>query len=102
MMTPGLRSRLQASVGTLTAALFLALVVQQAPHFVHHLFEPEQHQSECVFAAGAERTQAVTPDLVTLAPADLVLAPAPALAEPPVPGIDPAPADARAPPLFLS
>jgi hypothetical protein len=100
--TTGLRSRLQASVGSLTAALFLALVVAQAPHLVHHLFEPEQHQSECAFASGAERTQALTPDLVTLAPADLVQATGPVAADAQLPGLALSPADPRAPPLFAS
>jgi hypothetical protein len=45
-------------------ALFLALffgafVVWQAPHTVHHLFDPEtEDQRECAFAASADRGQA--------------------------------------------
>jgi hypothetical protein len=37
------------------ALLFLSFVIEQAPHTVHHLFEPEHAESECPFAKAGER-----------------------------------------------
>jgi hypothetical protein len=38
------------------AGAFVAFLVSQAPHLVHHFFEPELVQDECPFAANGERT----------------------------------------------
>ena len=43
----------------LIASAFLAFLVTQAPHLVHHFFEPELVQDECPFAANGERTGAL-------------------------------------------
>ena len=40
----------------LLAGAFVAFVVTQSPHLVHHFFEPELVQDECPFAANGERT----------------------------------------------
>jgi hypothetical protein len=40
----------------LLASAFLAFVAAQAPHLVHHFFEPELVKDECPFAANGERT----------------------------------------------
>ena len=87
------------SVSLLLSALFVAFVVQQAPHLVHHFFEPEHVQDECPFAASAERTGALQADAVVIAiwdvkesapPTSILLTPAIVLAAsrgraPPVP-----------------
>ena len=40
----------------LIACAFMAFLVTQAPHLVHHFFDPELVQDECPFAANGERT----------------------------------------------
>ena len=40
----------------LVAGAFMAFLVTQAPHLVHHFFDPELVQDECPFAANGERT----------------------------------------------
>jgi len=35
--------------------LFLSFVIGQAPHTVHHLFEPEHTGDECPFATAGDR-----------------------------------------------
>jgi hypothetical protein len=42
--------------GLLFAGLFAAFLVSQAPHLVHHFFEPQLVQDECPFAASGDRT----------------------------------------------
>jgi hypothetical protein len=94
--------RPRPAIGLLTAALFLALVAEQAPHLVHHFFEPEHVQAECVFACGADRAQGLVVDIVTLPPVELSPARA-ALAIRPAPAtVALAPTEARAPPRLVS
>lgn len=66
-MTIRRASSWRRSVSLLLAALFGAFVVQQAPHLVHHFFEPEHVQDECPFAASAERAGALQADTVVVA-----------------------------------
>ena len=40
----------------LLACAFVVFIATQAPHLVHHFFEPEHVQDECPFAANGERT----------------------------------------------
>jgi hypothetical protein len=40
----------------LLAGAFVAFIAAQAPHLVHHFFEPDHVQDECPFAANGERT----------------------------------------------
>jgi hypothetical protein len=40
----------------LLAGAFAAFIAAQAPHLVHHFFEPDLVQDECPFAANGERT----------------------------------------------
>ena len=42
--------------GLLIACAFMAFLVTQAPHLVHHFFDPELVQDECPFAANGDRT----------------------------------------------
>lgn len=39
----------------LAALLFLGFLVEQAPHSVHHLFDPGYTAEECPFATAGER-----------------------------------------------
>ena len=89
------------SVSLLLAALFVAFVVQQAPHLVHHFFEPEHVQDECPFAASAERAGALQTDAVVVATWDVsesALAPS----VPSTPSVVPAASRGRAPPVPVS
>jgi hypothetical protein len=40
----------------LIACAFMAFLATQAPHLVHHFFDPERVQDECPFAANGDRT----------------------------------------------
>lgn len=62
------RLRVLAVLRLLTAGYFLAFVVAQSPHLVHHLFRSAQKQADCPFASAAERTEEVTADVFTLIP----------------------------------
>lgn len=49
------------SLGRLAAGLaFLAYVVVQSPHLVHHLFEHAETQTDCAFATAGERLPGLT------------------------------------------
>ena len=43
-------------MSVLVSGLLVAFLVTQAPHLVHHFFEPDHVQNECPFAANGERT----------------------------------------------
>ena len=99
--TFGLRLRLPL-LRLLAASCFLAFLVTQSPHLVHHLFEPLQNQGDCAFASAAERAQGLTADA-----APLIAPPEPGtgglVAErPELHSATLTPADARAPPLLAS
>jgi hypothetical protein len=88
--------------GLLFAGLFVAFLVSQAPHLVHHFFEPQLVQDECPFAASGERTgglEAQPTAVVTLAP---VSTPAITAAPPAAPSVVPAASRGRAPPASVS
>ena len=40
----------------LLAGAFVAFLATQAPHLVHHFFQPDLVKDECPFAASGERT----------------------------------------------
>src|SRR6266850_5324439 len=86
------------SVSLLLAALFVAFVVQQAPHLVHHFFEPEHVQDECPFAASAERAGALQTDAVVVAIWDVSEASLPT-SVPSTPSVVQAASRGRAPPI---
>ena len=44
------------------AALFVALLVEQSPHLVHHAFEHDEVQADCVFLASTDRQHAAPAD----------------------------------------
>ena len=46
----------RSATSLLLASAFLAFIAAQAPHLVHHFFEPDLVQDECPFAANGERT----------------------------------------------
>jgi hypothetical protein len=82
-------------------ALFIAYLIAQAPHLVHHLFEPDEAQADCVFLAAAERHQAAPaedPPLPATGADESALPPAP---DPGAIPHDPGPAAARAPPSVV-
>ena len=89
------------SVSLLVSALFVAFVVQQAPHLVHHFFEPEHVQDECPFAASAERTGLLQADAAFVAIWDVNESTPPASLPAPR-SVVPAASRGRAPPVPIS
>ena len=72
-------SRLRALLPLLAATLYVAVLVWQAPHTVHHFFEHDaEKQNECAPSASAERsagTAVATVSLVPVAGLELSIAP---------------------------
>ena len=68
----------------LGAALYVAVLVWQAPHTVHHFFEHDpEKQNECALSATAERSAGTTVAGVSLVPvAGLELPVAPVAVDP--------------------
>jgi hypothetical protein len=48
------------------AVLFVALLVEQSPHLVHHVFEHDEVQADCVFLASTDRQHAAPADGVPM------------------------------------
>jgi hypothetical protein len=64
-------SRVRTLLPPLAAAVYVAFLVWQAPHTVHHVFERDtEKQNECALSAAAERSSGTTVDFVNLAPVD--------------------------------
>ena len=92
----------RSPLGLLATACFLAFVVGQSPHLVHHLFEAKQSQTDCAFASADERTQGLFADTVSLTLPLEVEAGGSIVAQPAPPSLALAPTSARAPPLLPS
>jgi hypothetical protein len=60
------RSRTVKGLRLLAALLFLGWVAAQSPHLVHHLFEGERAEDECLLAASSDRLSGLSPDVVVL------------------------------------
>jgi len=98
----GRPTSLRGAASLLLAGLFVAFLVTQAPHLVHHFFEPDLVQDECPFAASGERTGGlqVEPVAVVVASEVSTLSPVPMR---PVPSSVVGPAFlGRAPPFSVS
>ncbi len=64
---------LPRGVAAVAAAFLLALVVAEAPHTVHHLFDGGGEASqECAFASTADHSQAATTQAGLAAPIQVV------------------------------
>ena len=76
--------RLRALLPLLASTLYVAVVIWQAPHTVHHFFEHDpEKQNECALSAAAERSAGTTPAVVNLVPvAGLELPLAPVASDP--------------------
>jgi hypothetical protein len=48
------------------AVLFVALLVEQSPHLVHHVFEHDEVQADCVYLASTDRQHATSVDGVPM------------------------------------
>jgi hypothetical protein len=53
------------------AGAFVAFLVSQAPHLVHHFFEPDLVQDECPFAASGDRIGGLQTEPVVVAVSDV-------------------------------
>ena len=86
----------------LLAGAFVAFVATQAPHLVHHFFQPDLVQDECPFAASGERTGGLEVQPVTGVAISEVSTPAlPVVLLAPPSVVHPAPLG-RAPPAPVS
>jgi hypothetical protein len=64
-MTAPVRARLSL----LAVVVHVAFLIWQAPHTVHHFFEPEvDTQHECAFAGAVERSAGTTVTIVGIVP----------------------------------
>lgn len=105
-MKPGtwvrLRLRVPRLAALLTTGVFLALVIAQAPHLVHHAFERGQHPTDCLFLSAAEHSPGLVGDMATTIAAEPIAVrgwvPDPPRAASPAL----TPSAARAPPLLPS
>jgi hypothetical protein len=71
MMIPvSWRPTSRQTVSLLLSGLLVVFLVRQAPHLVHHFFEPEHVQDECPLAASGDRTHGLQaePVVVVVAP----------------------------------
>ena len=62
-------SRLRALLPLLASIAYVAVLVWQAPHTVHHFFEHDaEKQNECALSASAERSAGTTAASLSLVP----------------------------------
>lgn len=102
MPASGRPTVLRRATSLLLAALFVAFVAKQAPHLVHHFFEPDLVQDECPFASSGDRAGAVPVEPVAVvATPDVSTAALPAVLSAP-PSVVPDVSLGRAPPPSLS
>jgi len=71
----GRRVSWRSVTGLLIACAFMAFLVTQAPHLVHHFFDPELVQDECPFAANGDRTGGLQIEPVAIVAASEVSTP---------------------------
>ncbi len=62
-------SRLRALLTLLASTVYVAVLIWQAPHTVHHFFEHDaEKQNECALSASAERSAGTTVTSISLVP----------------------------------
>ena len=88
--------------GLVAAGLFLAILIVQSPHLVHHLFEPGWDRTDCALGAGADRVDGGAAALTTLDPLAVVEAVPCLIDGAALPGPQLGLPDPRAPPLLAS
>jgi hypothetical protein len=52
----------------LVALGLVVYLIAQAPHLVHHLFDPEEFPTDCPLATAGDRLPGIEPHLVDVAP----------------------------------
>ena len=87
-------------LGLLAASCFLAFLVTQSPHLVHHLFEPVQKQADCAFASAGKHTEELSADTLTPVPVLTEEGGVSVAHQSPLPSLALVPSEARAPPLL--
>src|SRR5713226_1761441 len=97
------RFMVQSSVWTvgrlILLGLFAVYVVEVSPHLVHHLFEHDEAQAECPFAAAGDRQHAAPVPVVGVTVAAITAIAVAAFAEPEPIEHRSGSIDARAPPI---
>ena len=103
MMIPvSWRPTSRQTVSLLLSGLLVVFLVRQAPHLVHHFFEPEHVQDECPLAASGDRTHGLQAEPVVVVVAPEVSTPSVASVCPATPGVAVLAFFGRAPPPRLS
>ena len=99
MMIPvSWRPTSRQTVSLLLSGLLVVFLVRQAPHLVHHFFEPEHVQDECPLAASGDRTHGLQAEPVVVVVAPEVSTPSVASVCPATPSVDVLAFFGRAPP----
>jgi hypothetical protein len=84
----------------IVVAFFVGYLVEQSPHLVHHLFEPDEVQSDCSYLAAGDRHHLTPVDGPVLFSGPVLRRTvAPAVKARPITH-DPGPTGARAPPTI--
>src|SRR2546425_13318327 len=86
----------------LLAGAFVAVVASQAPHLVHHFFQPDLVRDECPFAASGERLGGLQIEPVAVVTTPEVSTPALPAVPPSPPSVVPAASRSRPPPALVS
>jgi hypothetical protein len=82
----------------LVVAFFVGYLVEQSPHLVHHLFEPDEVQSDCAYLAAGDRHQVTPVDVSALFSEPAVVSVVTPAVEARPATRNPGPTGARAPP----
>lgn len=83
------------------AGAFVAFLASQAPHLVHHFFEPDLVQDDCPFAASGERIGGLQIEALVIA-VSIVTTPVSPAASSTIAAVAHAVPLGRAPPAVLS
>jgi hypothetical protein len=102
MISVSSRPTSRQTVSLLLSGLFVVFLVRQAPHLVHHFFEPEHVQNECPLAASGDRTHGLQAEPVVVVVAPEISTPAGASVCPASPSVAVLAFFGRAPPALLS
>jgi hypothetical protein len=102
MISVSSRPTSRQTVSLLLSGLLVVFLVRQAPHLVHHFFEPKHVQNECPLAASGDRTHGLQAEPVVVVVAPEISTPAVASVCSATPSVAVLAFFGRAPPTLLS